>query len=638
MTRPRAPVKRRDRRERAAIPRRRGDTVLLSAKGIEKAYGDRLVLRGVDLVVQSGDVVGLVGPNGCGKSSLLRIFAGSEKADRGELVRRVPIGVLEQEPVLPPGTVRSVAAEALAWHHALVADWEAAVAVGDEARSANLQTRLDAVGWDLTHLVDATLGRVGAPPVEQDTARLSGGEKRRVALARALLASPDLLLLDEPTNHLDAEAVEWLQGFLGAFRGGVVLVTHDRYLLEAVATRIVEIEDGVGVVYDGSYGDYLVARVERQASLMKAEDSRLAMLQREAAWAAKSPQARSTKQKARLDRLAVLQEMRPLAVQRRFSFDLSTGTKFGRTFVEARGLRKSFGPRLIFKDVDLDVGPGDRIGIVGPNGIGKSTLLSIVSGALAADAGTLHRASRLRIGLLDQHRTGLNPDDTVFDAAGGGNTHVVIGGDEPVHVASFLRRFLFPREMMEHKVAGLSGGERARLLMAKLMLQGAHLLLLDEPTNDLDLMTLGVLEEALLDYDGAAIVVTHDRAFLDRVCTAVLAFHTDGRVVRYASRLQWLEALKAEARQAAAAPVKAVKAEAPKAARSRLSFKEQQELDGLPARLEAMEAEKAGIEASLADRSTWRTGDGASLARKLEAMNAAIDTAFARWEALEARR
>lgn len=624
--------------------------MLLSATGIERGWGDRHILRGCDLVVKAGDRIGLVGANGCGKSTLLSILAGEDEPDHGEVFRNSAVGHLGQEPNLPPGTVNSVARQALAWHGALVSAWEAAVERGDEAEMGRLQGVLDLVGWDVEHQVDAVLTRLKAPPGDSDVAPLSGGERRRVALARALLASPDLLLLDEPTNHLDAETVAWLEGFLQSFQGGVVLVTHDRYLLEAVATRIVEVEEGRLVAYEGSYADYLIERAERQARLHRNEEDRQALIEREAEWASRSPAARSTKQKARLERLAALQAVEGPKRQSTFSFELRTGTRFGRTFLDARGLRKSWDGRRMVWDLDLDMGPGDRIGIVGPNGIGKSTLLQMVAGTLAPDRGTLTRAPRVKVAVLDQERTGLTDTDTVFEAAGAGNDRVVVG-DETLHVASFLKRFLFPREMLDQRVAGLSGGERARLLLARLMLKGSHLLLLDEPTNDLDLTTLRVLEEALLGFDGAAFIVTHDRAFLDRVCTAVLAFHGDGRIVRYASRTQWLAALEAEARAAEVAAAEAARAaanharvasgrpaQASASSGPRLSWKEAKELDGLPARLEQMEAERQAVEARLADPQTWKAGKGADEGKRLAELTAEIERSWARWESLEARR
>ncbi|HMV68709.1 MAG TPA: ATP-binding cassette domain-containing protein, partial [Myxococcota bacterium] len=311
-----------------------------------------------------------------------------------------------------------------------------------------------------------------------------------------------------------------------------------------------------------------------------------------------------------------------------------TGTKFGRTFLEVRGLRKAWAGRAVVRGLDLDLGPGDRIGVVGANGAGKSTLLGMLAGTIAPDGGTLSRGPRVRIAVLDQERTGLPLDTTVFEAAGDGNDQVVVG-DHPIHVASFLRRFLFPREALDQQVQALSGGERARLLLARLMLQGSHLLLLDEPTNDLDLMTLRVLEEALLGFDGAAVIVTHDRAFLDRVCTAVLAFHDDGRMVRYASRQQWLEALDAESRPAAAATAPHVARTAPS---QRLSYKEQQELAGLPARIEELEAQRGALAERLAAPETYRSGQAAQVSAQIDALGAQIDAAWARWESLEARR
>ena len=617
---------------------------LLFAENIEKAWADRAVLRGVSLTVVRGEVVGLVGPNGCGKSTFLSILAGEVEADHGRVVCETTAGVLTQQPKLPKGiTVRQAAQAALGWHTELLAAWEKAVETGDPARIGPLQDRLDTVGWSLDHQVESVLDRLDCPDPETSVDPLSGGELRRVALARALLSSPDLLLLDEPTNHLDADTVEWLESFLGAFGGGVVLVTHDRYLLEAVATRIVEIDDGVGVSYDGSYADYLVQRAERQASLMKAEDSRLALIAQEAEWASRSPAARTTKQKARLQRLDALKAIRPIRKEETFSLDFRTGVKFGRTFLETRGLRKSFGDRVIIGGLDLDIGPGERLGIVGPNGAGKSTLLALLTGALTPDRGTVQRAPRLQIAVLDQHRTGLDPKQTVFDAAGDGNDRLTVG-EETVHVATFLRRFLFPREQLTHRVAGLSGGERARLLLARLLLRGANLLLLDEPTNDLDLMTLRVLEEALLAFDGAAIVVTHDRAFLDRVCTAVLAFEPGGRITRYADRTQWLRAHQAEQeaiRTAAVAKPKApvVAPAAPAPARPKLSFKERQELESLPVRIEKLEAEQRALEATLADPATWkaRAAEAPGMQARLGALATELEAAYARWSDLDAR-
>ncbi len=626
----------------------------IDARGIEVAFGDRLVLRGCDLGVESDDRIGLVGPNGCGKSTLLRILAGSASPDHGTVERFGSVAFLEQEPELPGATVGEVLDLALSWHRLLLDQFQDATLRGDMDTVASLQDRLDTYGWDLEHQVAAMLDRVGAPPRDARTADLSGGERRRVALARALLGQPDVLLLDEPTNHLDTETAEWLEAFLGGYRGAVVLVSHDRYLNEAVAERIVEIEDGECISYTGSYADYLISRAERQIALKRTEDVRLAMITREAAWAARSPAARTTKSRSRLQRLEALREQRPLLDRKDFTLDLSTGERLPHVLLETDRLSKAYGQRTLFEDLSFELGRGERLGVLGPNGCGKSTLLRLLAGREAPDRGSSTTAPRVRMAMFDQQRTGLLENDTVFHAAGGGNDHVRLG-DRHMHVASFLDRFLFPRDMLEQSVSVLSGGERARLLLARLLLQGSNLLLLDEPTNDLDLQTLRVLEEALLGFDGSALVVTHDRAFLDRVCTGVLSFDADGRVVRYASRQQ-ASAARAKATRAHTNRAKTASAQAAQAAQApssprpaqprsaapkprKLSFQEKREHEALPGRIEALEGQQAAIEARMADPATYQdpTIDPGDLSRSHEQVADQIEALYARWEELEER-
>ena len=620
----------------------------LTAEGVERAYGDRRILRGCDLTLDDGERVGLVGVNGAGKSTLVRVLAGAESADHGAIALAGRMAWLEQDPVLPGETVGESIDSALGWHQELLDTYHDALHRGDMAAAGKLQDRLDLVGWDLRHRADAVMDRLAAPPRDIAIARLSGGEARRVALARTLLAGADVLLLDEPTNHLDVETVSWLEGFLSGYPGAVVLVTHDRYLLEKVATRIVEVEGGQTVSYEGSYTDYLIARAERQASLARSEERRLSLIAREAAWAARSPAARSVKQKARLLRLEALQQQEGRRLQGDLDPDLRTGDKFGGTLLDVQGLSKRFpgGPPLL-DSLSFSVQPRDRLGIVGPNGAGKSTLLRILRGQMEADRGEILTGSRVKVGVLDQERTGLTDTDTVFEAAGGGNDHVRLG-DRHIHVASFLSQFLFEREHLDQLVSGLSGGERARLLVARLLLEGANLLLLDEPTNDLDLLTLRVLEEALLSFDGGVIVVTHDRAFLDRVCSSVLAFEGGGRVVRYADRSQAEAALERihQERLAAAAEAEAARRAAAEVERAeqrtvkradRLSYREQQELKSLPARIEEVETEIAAVNALLSDPATYQQGNGAETSRRLAGLEATLEQLFERWSDLDAR-
>ncbi len=618
--------------------------VQLTARDIEKSFGDRTILRGCDLRVGPKDRVGLVGVNGGGKSTLLQVVAGVLQPDGGEVTTDGRLGLLRQNPPLPGRTVGEAADDAVAWHRRLLRDYEEALAAEDFATSSALQDRLDHHGWEVDHRVDAILSKLGAPPRDRLTAELSGGEARRVALARVLLDAPDLLLLDEPTNHLDADTVDWLQGVLRTWQGAVVLVTHDRYLLEAVAERIVEVEDGICVPYSGSYGDYLVARAERRAQQERGEDRRLALIAREAAWAARSPMARSTKQKGRLQRLDALRAQRDLTRERAFSLDFRVDD-VGGTVLELDGVGKAYPGKPLIDDLDLALLPGDRIGVFGPNGAGKSTLLRLLRGIEAPDRGEIRRGARISVGVLDQERTGLDPDESVLFAAGKGASHVEIAG-RVVHVSAFLERFLFDRRMFHQRVHSLSGGERARLLLVRLLLEGCNLLLLDEPTNDLDLQTLRVLEEALMGFRGSAVVVTHDRAFLDRVCTSVLAFEGEGRVVQYASRTQYVQVLEA-ARRAAAREAAEAAPPAPTKSRERmtstpsakkLTFKERAELEGLPARIEALEAEQTTIEEQLGSAEVYRDGtDVGALTRRLTALGPELEVLYDRWSALEER-
>ena len=462
-----------------------------------------------------------------------------------------------------------------------------------------------------------------------------------MALARTLLSNADLLILDEPTNHLDTETIEWLEPFLAGYRGAVLLVTHDRYLLEQVATRIVEVEDGVCVGYDGSYGDYLVASAERQFRLRQAEERRLKLISQEAAWAARSPAARSTKQKARLQRLDELQNQRAMPNEREISWAFDTDDRFGSTLMEVESLSLRFGDRQLFSEATFTVSPKERIGIVGRNGTGKSSLLKILIGELSSPTGQIHRQSRLQIGLLDQKRSGLKPDDTVYESVGGVD-FVDVQGNR-IHVVGFLAKFLFGRTMLDQKVSLLSGGERARLLMAKLLLQGANLLVLDEPTNDLDLLTLRALEEALLEFGGGVLVVTHDRAFLDRVCTSILSIE-EGQVISYADRRQVMFAA-TKRKQAEQNALQAQKERQTqhkphqKKERRGLSYNEKKELASLPDQIDVWEAEVAELDAVLLDPTTYtnRDIDVGAIQRQKEKLEADIEIALERWEELSER-
>ncbi|MEC7984356.1 MAG: ABC-F family ATP-binding cassette domain-containing protein, partial [Myxococcota bacterium] len=516
-------------------------------------------------------------------------------------------------------------------HQELLSDYEEAIIDGDAERMSELQDRLDVVGWDLGHNIDSMLERVGAPPATAKNTNLSGGEKRRVALARTLLSNADLLILDEPTNHLDVETIEWLEAFLKGYRGGVLLVTHDRYMLESVATHIVEIENGLTYRYTGGYSDYLEERTERQFRLEQAEDRRLKILAKELAWAARSPSARSTKQKARLQRIDGLKN-KIWSAQEELKLRFMTLDNFGANLIEARDLAFGYDEPL-FARLDFSIAPNTRLGIIGPNGAGKSTLMKIIAKKLKPQKGNISFHSRCKIGMIDQKRSGLKLNETVWEAVGGGNDHVFVN-EQPVHVASFLRRFLFSREMLEQRVDGLSGGERARLLLAKLMLNGANLILLDEPTNDLDFLTLRSLEESLLSFGGAVVVISHDRAFLDRVCTSVLSFEAGGRVVEYADRQQALAARRKSDPPTETAPKKRKTVE--KSVKKGLSFKERKELAALPDEIERLEQQQEELIERLNDPSSYKDSefDVKRSAQMLQEIEDTVARLYERWEAL----
>ena len=606
----------------------------LVVQEIEKSYGGRQILRGCSFFVGDKERLGIVGANGAGKSTLLRIISGKEEPNHGSIHLPVSVAILDQNPSLNGETVRDAVQEASRWHQDLLDAYNEAIEKEDWDRMAELQDRLDIVGWDLSHNIEAILQRVQAPSPDRKLANLSGGESRRVALARTLLSNADLLILDEPTNHLDTETIEWLESFLAGYRGAVLLVTHDRYLLERVATRIIEVEDGICVSYDGSYGDYLVASAERQSRLRQAESRRLKLIAQEAVWAARSPAARSTKQKARLQRLDQLQNQRSMAAERAISWDFDNDEKFGSTLMEADGLSMAFNGESLFENATFTISPKERLGIVGRNGSGKSTLLKILNGEIQSLTGTIHRQSRLQIGILDQHRTGLKPEDTVYESVGGVDFVDVQG--KRIHVVGFLSKFLFGRTMLDQKVELLSGGERARLLLAKLLLQGANLLMLDEPTNDLDLLTLRALEEALLEFGGAVFVVTHDRAFLDRVCTGILSIE-DNKLTTYADRSQVLRAaaIRRKSEQPRVQSVQKV-SQKKEPSISGLSFDERKELETLPDQIDVWENQIGEIDAILLDPATYSSPSVNldELQLQKESLEARIESAMERWEIL----
>jgi energy-dependent translational throttle protein EttA len=505
---------------------------------------DREVLRGINLSFFPGAKIGVIGANGSGKSSLLRIMAGEDDGYTGEarLTPGFSVGFLPQEPVLDPDKdVLGNVADGVAGTRELLQRFnEVCAAMGEPdadfdkllAEQADLQDRIEAVGgWELERTFEIAMDALRLPPADADVATLSGGERRRVALCRLLLSRPDLLLLDEPTNHLDAESVAWLERTLQEYAGTVVAVTHDRYFLDNVAGWILELDRGFGIPWQGNYSSWLEQKQARLAAEEKADRSREEALRRELEWIRMSPKARQAKGKARINAYNNLVSEAEAAERRPDGPEIviPPGPRLGDRVVEAVGVEKAFGDRLLIEDLSFILPPGGIVGVIGPNGAGKTTLFRMIVSQEAPDAGTLELGSTVVLGYVDQSREDLDATSTVFAEITGGLEHITVGNRE-IHGRAFVSSFGFRGSDQQKKVGELSGGERNRVQLAKVLRTGANVLLLDEPTNDLDVDTLRALEEALTAFPGCVVVISHDRWFLDRIATHVLAFEGESRV------------------------------------------------------------------------------------------------------------
>ena len=516
-------------------------------KGLGKVLpGGRPVLRDLWLSFLAGAKIGVLGPNGAGKSTLLRIMAGEIAEFEGEAFAApgTTVGYLPQEPRLDASrTVAGIVDEGVAHARGLLKQYDAVTASLSSGltdygpameEQGRLQDAIDAAGaWDLDARVTMAMDALGLPPGQTAAGTLSGGERRRVALCRLLLQAPDLLLLDEPTNHLDAQAVAWLERFLAQYPGTVVAVTHDRYFLDNVAGWILELDRGAGIPWEGNYSSWLAQKQRRLALEARHEARRRRTLERELEWIRMAPRARQAKGKARLSAYERLLAEDPAQRVETAEITIPPGPRLGDVVVEAAGLRKVRGGRVLFDDLSFTLPPAGIAGVIGPNGAGKTTLLRLIAGELEPDRGTLRRGDTVRVGYVDQSRDALDPDRTVWEEISGGHDELALGR-RTVASRAYVSWFNFRGADQQRRVGALSGGERNRVHLAKLLRGGANLLLLDEPTNDLDVDTLRALEDALVAFAGCAVVVSHDRWFLDRIATHVLALEGDGRAVWFA--------------------------------------------------------------------------------------------------------
>jgi ATP-binding cassette subfamily F protein uup len=625
----------------------------LSLENLSLAYGHLPILSHIDLQIGSGERICLVGRNGTGKTTLFRVIAGLAVPDEGEIWRMpaLRVGHLEQE--VPPDTdqtVFEVVGGGIGELCGVLMEYQKLIDGKKLARQesllklAELQGRIEMLdGWNIKQRVETILTRLNLPG-DKKLADCSGGTRRQVMLARALVSEPDLLLLDEPTNHLDINAITWLEKYLLGSRGGLMFITHDRTFVRRVATRIVELDRGKLTSFPGDFDSYLRKKDELLEIEERANAKFDKKLAEEEAWIRRGIKARRTRNEGRVRALQAMRQdkARRLEAQENARFKIDAGTLSGRLVVDVRRVSFRFADHLILRDFSTRILRGDRVGIIGPNGCGKSTLLRLILGELEPNSGDVVPGTRLQVAYFDQHRRGLDLEKTVRENMSDSD-YVTVKG-RPRHVTGYLKDFLFPPQRIDSPVTALSGGERNRLLLAKIFTQSANMLVLDEPTNDLDVETLELLEELLADYEGTLLLVSHDRTFLDNVVTSTLVFAGAGRFTEYAGGYEDWERYQRAIPETTGRP--RTRASAPTIApltanhseRSRkLTYKEQRELGALPGKIEVLEAEQAQLHARLDDGSFYRQprAEITATLERLEAVKRDLEAAYERWQALE---
>ena len=629
---------------------------LLTLQSVAKDFGIKEILKAASFSLEEGDRVGLIGTNGSGKSTLLKILAGLEPIDSGDLWvnSSAKVVYLPQQPDLDESkTVLEQVFADSGEQMALVREYEAvsdqlAHGHGDAdillSKLSALSQQIETIGaWELETNAKVVLTKLGIQDFEARIGDLSGGYRKRIAIAAALLSEPDVLLMDEPTNHLDALSVEWLQSYLNRYRGALLLITHDRYFLDQVTNRILELDRGDLSAYSGNYAYYLEKKAEVEESIASSQKKHAGVLRRELEWLKRGPKARSTKQKARIDRIHEMQGQEFKQAQGKVEI-ATAGRRLGKKVIELNNVSKAYGDRTLIRDFTYSFNPEDRVGIIGPNGVGKSTLMNIITGQLAPDTGTVEIGATIHIGYFDQHSDDIlaNENQRVIEYLKDVAELVKTADGSVITASQMLERFLFTPNQQYAPLHKLSGGERRRLFLLRVLMMAPNVLILDEPTNDLDVQTLAVLEEYLEDFNGCVIIVSHDRYFLDRCVDMLFAFEPDGTLRQYPGNYSvYLEYRKQEEQAQAAqtaAQAKPAKgrspepaAKSPDPASRKLSFKEKREYEGLEAKILELETEKDELETLLYNNPPTDFTDLQTLTARLAAVSDEIDTATERW-------
>ena len=625
---------------------------LLTLDQASLAFGDAPLLDHADLTLEAGERVALIGRNGSGKTTLMRIIAGAQTLDDG-LVWRSPhlrVAFVPQEPVFAPEhTVYEAVASGLGTLQRLLMEYHNAshqVAAGDETALQRLQELQHALehadGWRINSRIESLIDRF-ALPADARVAELSGGLRKRAALARGLAIEPELLLLDEPTNHLDIEAIEWLESFVVSYGAAILFVTHDRRFLENIATRVIELDRGRLTSYAGTYAEYQRRKDEQLHAEAVGNERFDKLLAQEEVWIRKGIEARRTRNEGRVRRLEVLRRERAARRERlgQVNFALAAGERSGRMVIELHDVAKRYGERPVIRPFSTRILRGDKVGLIGPNGSGKTTLLKLIVGEIEPDSGRIRHGARLEIAYFDQMREQLDEESTLVDTISRGAEYIEIGGARK-HVMSYLGDFLFRADRARAKVSALSGGERNRLLLARLFSRPANVLVLDEPTNDLDMETLELLETLLQDYSGTVFLVSHDRAFLDNVVTQSIVFEGDGMLREYVGG--YSDWVRQRAPVQAPSPIRTASPRPRDTSRNtrtpKLSYKETRELEALPQRIAALEAEQSGITATLADPAVYKNEPDrvSALQQRYSQIEGELMTCLSRWDELESRQ